>query len=159
MSPSSCEPTSIASGLRRFLRKCAGCVPKNDWFGGWAAFKFCEMGFECDAIGIGHPSCQLEGVYGGDVVKLAGKVNCPVLFMPAKGDDPALYDNEKGTVVKALRANPKGKTSKTVYFNDMAHGFMTRGDETDEKIKRDVMKGMTMLVNWFAENGFGKKQE
>ena len=44
-------------------------------------------------------SCQLEGMFGGNVEELAKTVQCPFYFMPAGGDSPALYGPD-GSLVK-----------------------------------------------------------
>jgi len=158
--------TPMVEGMMTQLRAdgCTKFAAQGFCWGGWASFKFAEMypGLTT-CIGIAHPSCQLEGIFGGDVNTLAGKVACPVLLLPAgspaPGDDPALYDDEDGSVMKALKSNPKSAKSKSVYFKEMQHGYMTRGDESDKTIEASVKKGLNMLVNWYTDNGFGANDE
>lgn len=138
---------------------CAGFC-----WGGWAAFKFCELfPGKVSAIGIAHPSIHMEGAHGGDNVKLAEKIDCPVLLMPADGDDPKLYDEKDGTFMKVLKAKTFGAQCKSTLngkaheFSGMAHGWMTRGDDKDEKIAASVKKGFGMLADHFKANGFGRE--
>ncbi len=64
---------------------------------------------------------------------LSFQVHCPVLLMPAHGD-PHMY-HEDGELFRAVHHN--NPASRVVLFNDMQHGWTTRGDLTDHKVKRD----------------------
>merc|ERR1711997_1006061 len=119
------------------------------------------MGHMCDdypgkfsSISIMHPSCQLEGMFkGGDVLKLTEKVDCPVFFMPANGDDPKLYDAKDGAVMKVLLSNEKiGKKCKSEYFMKVKHGFTTRGDGSKPEVAEAVQKAIKNTIGFFNEN-------
>ena len=117
-------------------------------WGGWAVFQASALdaGVKCGVIF--HPSCHIEGVYGGDVGELCGRVRCPVYFMPAGGDSPDLYGPE-GSLVTTLAAKFPG--TKTKLFADMAHGWTSRGDAADPAVTRDVELAMTEAKAYFAE--------
>jgi len=113
-------------------------------WGGWACFKASEM-FPGVFSGhlIYHPSVQLEGIHGGDPVKLAEKVDCPVYFNTTGTDPMDLYGPEKGKITAVLQANKKiASKCRNTHYPDMVHGFFLRGDAKDPKVVRDVEKGL-----------------
>ena len=118
-------------------------------WGGWAAFHLSALDAAVKAGVIFHPSCQLEGMHGGDVHELCGRVQCPFYFMPADGDAPDLYGPE-GSLVAALGAKFPGGAVKTQLFADMKHGWVPRGDVADAAVRRDVAAAMTEAVAYFA---------
>merc|ERR1712190_215305 len=102
--------------------------------------------FKC---GVGpHPSTRIEGMFGGEGAEqsMIDKVTMPVLLLPA-GNDP---DNlkEGGAVATALAA----KGGRSITFQDMAHGWLCRGDLSDATVARDVELGMKHMVDFFKEN-------
>jgi len=112
-------------------------------WGGWACFKASEM-FPGTFSGhlIFHPSVQVDGMLGGDPVKLAAKMDCPVYFNTTNNDMMELYDPEKGKLIAVLKANKKiASRCRNTYYPDMVHGFFLRGDVKDPKVVRDVTKG------------------
>ncbi len=129
-------------GFDTFLA-CGTC------WGGWACFR-CAQDFPnlLNAINIWHPSVQLEGLLGGDPIELAKSVKCPVYFHICKNDMMALYDNNYGKIVKALRSN--NIRCMVDMYPDMTHGFMTRGDAKNKKIKRDLKKGVERGISFFS---------
>jgi len=79
-----------------------------------------------------HPShTPICGLIGEDVKQLVSDVNCDQLFMLADGD--AKEDMSGGQAKQIL-----GDKLKVVECLDMKHGWTTRGDMSDENIKRDV---------------------
>jgi len=72
-------------------------------------------------------------------VAMAGTAQCPILIMAA-GNDPDIYDPEKGTFFQNLKAKHPQSESKP--YPDMLHGWTIRGELTDAKIKRDVDRFM-----------------
>jgi len=112
-------------------------------WGGWACFKASHMfpGLFSGHL-IYHPSVQVDGMYGGDPVKLASHMDCPVYFNTTNNDDMGLYDPEKGKISKVLMENKKiASKCRNTHYPDMVHGFFSRGDEKDPKVARDVTKG------------------
>lgn len=103
-------------------------------WGGWAIAKTCQAGLvPWQAIVSPHPSLVVEKwIFGGDDIALMHSIPCPALFMPA-GNDPAH--------LKPSSAEFQGmpnKESKSIPFEDMAHGWTTRGDIAEPAIQRDV---------------------
>lgn len=95
---------------------------------------------------IFHPSCQIVGAHGGDPVALAGKVQAPHYFMPAGGDDPALYGPE-GSLVKACPAGSKQNS-----FTAMAHGWTSRGGASDLAVAEAIKLAMTEAIAYLKEH-------
>ena len=95
-----------------------------------------------------HPSIQLEeAVFGGDTVALLGKVQRPIKFLPASNDPEDYKEGGKFyNAIKSVQAD-----TETFWFTDMSHGFTTRGDMSDEKVKRDVELAMTSTVEYFQK--------
>lgn len=117
-------------------------------WGGWACFQASAMDGAIKAGVIFHPSCSIEEKHGGDVDVLCAAVRCPIYFMPAAGDSPALYGPE-GSLVTALKA--KFPATKTQLFAEMNHGWTTRGDASDPAVKRDVEGAMAAACAFFKE--------
>jgi len=98
--------------------------------------------------GVGmHPShSPISGAVGDDETKLLeGAKSAQILFMPA-GDD---HENVRtgGLAEKIL-----GDKLKIVLFEDMKHGWTTKGVLTEANVKRDVDKAVDLLVNHFMEH-------
>lgn len=76
------------------------------------------------------------------------KVFCPVLYMPA-GNDPDIYRPGGSLLEIAQTNNPK--SSCNLSFADMTHGWMSRGDAVDEKIKEAITLAITLTTDFLAE--------
>merc|ERR1712166_1169864 len=70
----------------------------------------------------------------------------PVLLMPAGNDDDKIKPDGEGTQALAKAGG------KSVCFPDMIHGWCSRGDLKDEKVKRDVEAPMALGIAFFAEH-------
>ena len=86
-------------------------------WGGWAAFHASAMSADISCGVIFHPSCQLEGMFGGDVGALCKSVQCPFYFMPANGDSPELYGSN-GSLVTILAEKFGPDKVRTKLFAD-----------------------------------------
>lgn len=112
-------------------------------WGGWACFKSSAL---CPGTFSGHlifhPSVQVDGMLGGNPVRLATKMDCPVYFNTTNNDMMELYDPEKGKIIAVLKANLKiASKCRNTHYPDMVHGFFLRGDTKNPKVVRDVTKG------------------
>ena len=95
-----------------------------------------------------HPSLGAgEMLFGDKVSDQAGKVTCPILLCPA-GNDPPVVKNG-GDVQKIIQG--KGLSCDIEEFPDMAHGWVPRGDTSDEKVKRDVQKSLETACKFFHD--------
>ena len=120
-------------------------------WGGWVLANFLADPNLPAAVKAGvswHPSVQLEGlVFDGDTVALLGKAQRPIKFLPCS-NDPEDY-KEGGSFFNAAKSVQPH--SETLWLEDMSHGFTTRGDMSDAKVKRDVELTMTTTVEYFQK--------
>jgi len=123
-------------------------------FGAWVNFHLCgdekiSKRFIC-AANI-HPSINVEqSVFGNDQLELADKVQCPQLLIPAGNDDDNI--KEDGIITKKLQSKPFGGRCVVKTFPDMAHGWVSRGDVTQEKVARDIKLALEMTFDFFQKN-------
>jgi dienelactone hydrolase len=104
-------------------------------WGGWAIAKTCQAAVVPWKVVVSpHPSFKIEPwIFGGDDVQLMQSMTCPVLLMPAANDPP--YTKPDSAEFQAM-PHPE---SKSIHFEDMTHGWTTRGDiVTNPTMKRDV---------------------
>lgn len=116
----------------------------------WGVWALCKASAEGVPLkcGVGpHPSTKLEGfAFKADEGAMMAKVNMPVLLMPASNDP----DNVKpgGEFTKVLES----KGGSCVPFPDMTHGWASRGDVKDPKVKRDVEEVMKLAIDFFKKH-------
>ena len=129
----------------------AACYQGFCW-GAWVCAKTsAELSEAVEVCVCAHPSIQIEGAYGGDPVTLAGAVRCPFHFLPAGNDAKNMYSEEEGGIFLAIKQ--KHSESSTTYFEDMQHGFVSRGDTSDPKISKDVSVAVKKIQDLFAVLG------
>lgn len=120
----------------------------------WGVWAACHtaVAFPEDVIATGgaHPSLKLEGLFGGDGDVFQG-VKCPVLVLPAGNDSAEEYDLPDGKFVKMF-AGP----TESVRFDGEVHGFVPRGDVSNEATKAAVEKAMSLLLE-FTNKSFAPK--
>jgi len=107
-------------------------------YGGHPACKMSAENPELITCGaVFHPSMQLETfAFGGDMIDMMKKVQCPFLISPS-GDDLPMFA-EEGDFGTALKASSKGMECVWKVYMDMKHGWTIRGDLADASTKRDV---------------------
>jgi len=118
-------------------------------FGGFPIFKALA---DSDLAGdffvgaaVPHPSVQLdERAFGGDTVTLVAAVKQPVLLLPA-GNDDAKYD---------LGGDWCPPNGESVRFPDQTHGWVPRGDMTNEATASDVVKALSLIDAFFSDKVF-----
>ncbi len=109
----------------------------------WAAGEFQDT---IKAGVIFHPSLSLEErIFGRNPAKVAEKIKCPILLMPA-GNDPDIY-RTGGDVLEALKSN--NSKSNFIDFPSMQHGWVPRGDISDPDTKEAVQKALSESFNFF----------
>jgi dienelactone hydrolase len=115
-------------------------------WGGWAIAKSAGAGIPWKVGVCPHPSLKMEAVFGRDEAEMVSKVHMPFLLLPA-GNDP---DNVKpgGDHVKKLEE----KGGKSVLFDDMIHGFVTRSDLTVANTKAQVEKALSLALEFIQEH-------
>ncbi|CAB9500076.1 Dienelactone hydrolase family protein [Seminavis robusta] len=116
-------------------------------WGGWAIAKSAAAGFPWKVAVSPHPSLVVESkVFGGSETEMVDKIQMPFLLLPA-GNDP---DSVKpgGEHVKTIEA----KGGKSIPFEDMVHGWTTRSDLSDPKIKEQVEKALSLSLEFLKEH-------
>ncbi len=116
-------------------------------FGTWAMSKASASGDVAFTYGIGcHPATLLEqGVHGGDEMELIKSVKMPMTMLAASNDSEVYNQGKPGR--QALEA----LGGSVIDFPDMVHGWVSRGDTTDESVKRDVDKALKDIFAVFDE--------
>ena len=99
-----------------------------------------ESSYDEIKVGVSmHPShTDLSKLVGEKEKDLLEAVKCPQLFMPSGSD--AVETKPGGLAEQVL-----GDKLEIIEFNDMVHGWTTRGDMEDEKVKRDVEKALNFI--------------
>eukprot|EP00051_Salpingoeca_urceolata_P016597 m.221800 g.221800 ORF g.221800 m.221800 type:complete len:259 (-) comp18726_c0_seq3:105-881(-) len=109
-------------------------------WGSWAIFHICANPAVPASIKGGvncHPSLKLEAwVWESSPVELADKVTKPQLLNSASNDPDFVL--EGGDVINKLKAKPFGADCDVKNFGDMQHGWVNRGDISQEAVARDV---------------------
>ena len=116
-------------------------------WGAWAWAKAASNGFGFACCVGAHPSIKLEEfAFGSSIMEMVEGVSCPCLLL-AGGNDP---DNVKpgGEFAKVFEA----KGGKSIAFEDMQHGWVSRGDVGDEKIKEGVKRAMEESLAFLKAN-------
>lgn len=99
-----------------------------------------------------HPSWQVENMLHGEgsVEKLARRIVVPQLLLSACDDCDFLQAH--GSVHQILTANLSiAALSDVVDFPDMHHGWVNRGDLSDEAVRAGVQKAWHAAIN-FLQN-------
>lgn len=120
-------------------------------FGGWVVCRTLtdpELGGGSfwKAGAIAHPSIQLEEyVYGGKTAELMAQVpaQTPLLLLPAKGDSPN-YDAPDGEWIS--------RNCESIRFPDQDHGFVVRGDISNEETNKAVHDALDRIYQFLAKH-------
>jgi len=120
-------------------------------WGAWACAQTSAAYPEIKCAAVFHPSIGLEGLLGGDVNALVEKINCPFYIAAAGNDKPEEYGPD-GSISKKLVEKFGADKTATTRFEEMAHGFVARGDIADEKIERDVVIAMSEAMKHIEAN-------
>ena len=123
-----------------------GCM--GTCWGAWATFQTSATGRIACGVNC-HPSVGLEAMFGGDDIQLADTVQCPMMMLPASGD----AENTKpgGEMNKLFDTKPFGADCVYQEFPEMEHGWVPRGDTSDETVARDVKAAMALAKGYFAK--------
>lgn len=116
-------------------------------WGAWAIGKSFQAGFPWKVAVAAHPSFNVEKfVHGGDDVALMQGIGCPTLLMPASNDLP--YTKPGSSEFQVLQ----DRGGRSVVFEDMLHGWTTRGDMNDPNVKRDVEAALMEALQFFKSH-------
>ena len=130
-------------------------------YGGWMVGKAMSISNNIFSTGVAvHPSWIVETVVRGGLssdLALAERIlenddEKRILFLPAKQDEGT---KPSSPVVQALAA-AHNQTSNdiSVVFEDMDHGFVTRGNRSDPQVCRRQDEAMDRAVAFFQEHLF-----
>lgn len=116
-------------------------------FGTWLLSKASSTGDADFACAVGcHPATGLEsGVFGGSEVDMLNSLKQPTLFLWAGNDSNIFLEDGEGKA--ALEKSGGG----VIEFNDMVHGWVSRGDVADENVKAGFEKAVDNIVSFFEE--------
>eukprot|EP01108_Squamamoeba_japonica_P000503 TRINITY_DN1168_c0_g3_i2.p2 TRINITY_DN1168_c0_g3~~TRINITY_DN1168_c0_g3_i2.p2 ORF type:complete len:284 (-),score=97.37 TRINITY_DN1168_c0_g3_i2:56-838(-) len=115
------------------------CVSGYCW-GVWVAFKMMADGDvkeDLSAAVGNHPSLQIEGFHDGSAEDMATYVTTPTLLCSCANDQP--YVKSDGKVAARLTKN--GTPHKVIDF-EQQHGFVNRGDVSDDAVRADVKRAI-----------------
>lgn len=116
-------------------------------WGAWAVAKASSesMEFKC---GVGpHPSMKLEEmVFEEDVEAMLDKVSMPLLLLPAGNDAENLKPGSK--TIQNLEA----KGGKSILFENMVHGWVTRSEKDDLVAQENAQKALDYALDFFQAN-------
>lgn len=120
-------------------------------WGAWAIGKSSEDKIPFK-VGVGiHPSFKVENlIFDGDAVSLMTNISFPLLLLSAEND----LDYTKPGSPEVEELFKRG--GDCILFSDMKHGWTTRGDLSDNKIKRDVKKALEDTLSFLSRHFNGK---
>ena len=131
--------------------KCGGQLPKTSaigfCWGAWAWARGGAAGLPFTCCISPHPSIKLEEfAFKLSQEELCRQLKFPTLLMPAANDPGNVKTG--GALIEILLASG----GEVVAFEEMTHGWMSRGDIWDEKVKRDVEKCMQLIVDFLGKH-------
>ena len=116
-------------------------------YGTWLFSKASATGdvdFAC-AVGC-HPATILESAaFSGSELDLLNNLKQPTLFLWAVNDSEIFKEGGEG---KAALEKSGGGVEE---YNDMIHGWVSRGDVADPAVKAGVEKAMNSIIQFFGE--------
>lgn len=116
-------------------------------WGAWAIAKSNEEGMNWKCAVSPHPSMKIESfVFGRDEESMISQIQMPFLLLPA-GDDPANLKPGSKTVEEIEKYG-----GKSVLFERMNHGWVTRGDTDNPEVKEDGEKALVLAVDFFNQH-------
>lgn len=116
-------------------------------WGGWAIAKSKseEMDWKC-AVSP-HPSTKIENfVFGDDEESMLEKVDMPFLLLPAGNDRDNLKTGSQ--VVEHLKVYG----GDSILFENMVHGWVTRGDLSQDDVREDANKALKFALDFIDKN-------
>jgi len=95
-----------------------------------------------------HPSIIIEQMgFGREPVRLSDDVKRPIYLLSA-GNDPA-FVLEGGDVINNLKGKDFGDKCGAKNYMDMQHGWVNRGDVTQENIRLAVEDAIKVTLEFF----------
>lgn len=153
-------PASIESDLKDLIfpwlkskmdveKAVVSCV--GFCYGGWVmarAMAFDDVPFKC-GVGI-HPTFKPEEMHGGTPEGLAEKIGMnPCLLLAASSDTAMKPDGKVTQAMAKTRGVPTDQIS--VEFPTMEHGWVARGDSTDEETAKQQREALKLTVEFIKK--------
>ena len=121
-------------------------------FGGWqTAFTLAlankeNLSFFHCGVGI-HPSFRIERIHGRTESDLARQVGTrPLLLLPAGNDDLQPQSHEAVQILAHARGISEEDIA--ISFPSMIHGWVTRGDPSNDEVKTEQEKALKLTVDF-----------
>jgi dienelactone hydrolase len=111
-------------------------------FGGYAALIGSKTATLACIVGV-HASWKIFNFHGSNELEEADKCTCPVMLLQAENDPPNTKPG--GEIEGVLNTKPFADDCVLKSFDEMAHGWVPRGDLTDPTVNRDVELAMDMI--------------
>ena len=124
-------------------------------FGGWVIARCLALENSTISCGVGiHPSWQPEKFYAKPTTseeELGERTQTkPMLLLPAKQDQALMADTD---IVKALAERRSIKPEEVaIAFPEMDHGFVSRGDSSDPKIKEAQERALSLTAEFLKKH-------
>lgn len=116
-------------------------------WGGWAIAKSKAEGIDWKCAVSPHPSTKIESViFGNDERIMLDKIDMPFLLLPAGND----MDNLKPGSKEVETLTQYG--GKSILFEKMIHGWVTRGDLNETDVKENVEKALMVSLEFINEH-------
>ena len=121
--------------------------------GAFSVFHLCQQGGGVKCGASCHPSVQIGGLFGETPEGLAEDIKCPQLIYSAGGNLPTYKPDPVGDVYKVLQGKFSGVDNTGNDFRefaDMVHGWVSRGDINDLKVREQVEIALNGVLKFFA---------
>ncbi|OQS06094.1 hypothetical protein THRCLA_01839 [Thraustotheca clavata] len=121
-------------------------------WGSWVLGKYAGVPNSPLAAGVHcHPSWRVEDIYHGpnSGKRMTNTINSPQLLLCAGNDPEWLHPG--GVVDEALKAKSFGLQCKVVLFKSMIHGWVIRGDITNDEVAVGVNEAWETIYPFLHE--------
>lgn len=120
-------------------------------FGGWVVGRALALrDFDCQSGVAVHPSWGAERLVGPMQKLAAGVGKKPILFLPAANDDDCKVDTP--LIQQLAKQRGVDPSHVSVAFEDMQHGWVTRGDDSVQIVARDIEKALNLTVEFIQKH-------
>ena len=114
-------------------------------WGAWVIFRSSALGLPLTAGAGCHPSLRLECFTGGSVEALTNSVKCPMSLASARNDPENVQaGGEVENILKSIFPS-----SEVHSYPEVDHGWVTRGDLTDEVVAKGVKDALAQVSAFF----------
>jgi dienelactone hydrolase len=114
-------------------------------FGGYVTLLGCQEADVACGVGI-HSSAKIFNMHGSDERAAATKVTCPQMIIQGHNDPENTKPN--GAMHEELLKHSFGSVCSLHEFPDVAHGWVPRGDLSDEVVARNVKDAMDLCTSF-----------